>query len=255
MKLKGKVALVTGGYRGIGKAIAILFAKEGASITLNYNKSESSANEVCQSIKKLGRECILARGDISNSEGAKSAINQAISTFGKVDILVNNAGIMLTNTFDYSALDSMIRTNLYSMVFMIEGLKDNFIRLGGRIINIASVAAIGTALPGNTFYSITKGGVVALTKRYAFELGKYNTTVNAIAPGFIDTDLNRAGKSEERWNETVKELSSKTVLGRIGKPEDIAKVALFLASSDSDFITGQVIVADGGRIDYLTHSM
>ncbi|MGC8565582.1 MAG: SDR family NAD(P)-dependent oxidoreductase [Thermoplasmata archaeon] len=255
MKLKNKIALVTGGSRGIGRATAIKFASEGADIILNYRTSDADANETCKEIKKFGVRCMMAKFDISNLNDANTLIKNSIENFGRVDILFNNAGIMLTNTFNFEDLENMIKTNLYSIVYLIEGLKENFKKYGGKIINISSVAGITTALEGTTFYSITKGAVITLTRRYAFELGKYHVNVNAIAPGYIETDLTKKGKSEEEWRKIVESVSSKTILGRIGKPEDIAKVALFLSSEDSDFITGQLIVVDGGRIDFITHSL
>ena len=255
MKLKNKIALVTGGSRGIGRVTAIKFASEGADIILNYRSSDADANETCNEIKKFDVRCIMAKFDISNLNDANTLIKKSIENFGRVDILFNNAGIMLTNTFNFDDLENMIKTNLYSMVYLIEGLKENFKKNGGKIINVSSVAGITTALEGTTFYSITKGAVITLTRRYAFELGKYHVNVNAIAPGYIETDLTKKGKSEEEWRKIVEGISSKTILRRIGKPEDIAKVALFLSSEDSDFITGQLIVVDGGRIDFITHSL
>lgn len=255
MKLKNSISLITGGSRGIGRAIALEFAGEGSNIALNYNKNRVEAEITGKAIREMGVDCMLLQGDLSNVSNVRSIVNNVLERYGKVDILVNNAGIMITNTNDYNDLESMVKTNVYSMVYMIEELKQNFVSNGGKIINIASVAGIGTALKGTTFYSITKGAVIALTKRYAFDLGKYHVNVNAIAPGYIETDLTKREKSEKQWKKVVEEISSVTLLGRIGIPEDISKVALFLASSDSNFITGQVIVVDGGRINFLTHSL
>lgn len=255
MKLKNRVALVTGGSRGIGRATAIKFAEEGADIVLNYRSNEEEADETCKKILSKGVRCFKAKYDLSRLDEVKGLVDKTLEKFGRVDILFNNAGIMLTNTTNFDDLERMVRTNLYSMVYLIENLRENFIKNGGKIINVASVAGITTALEGTTFYSITKGAVITLTRRYAFDLGKYKVRVNAIAPGYIETDLTRKGKTEEEWKKIVESVSSKTILGRIGKPEDIANVALFLASDDSDFITGQLIVVDGGRIDYITHSL
>lgn len=255
MKLKNMVALVTGGSRGIGRATAIKFAEEGADIVLNYRSNEEEAEETCKKILSTGVRCFKAKYDLSKLDEAKGLVDKTLEKFGRVDILFNNAGIMLTNTTNIDDLERMVRTNLYSMVYLIENLRENFIKNGGKIINVASVAGITTALEGTTFYSITKGAVITLTRRYAFDLGKYKVRVNAIAPGYIETDLTKKGKTEEEWKKIVESVSSKTILGRIGKPEDIANVALFLASDDSDFITGQLIVVDGGRIDYITHSL
>ncbi len=255
MKLENKISLVTGGSRGIGRATAIKFASEGSHIILNYRSNDEEANTTCNDIKKFKVNCMKAKYDISRQDEAKELVVESIKQFGGVDILFNNAGIMLTNTYDIKDFEKMINTNLYSMVYLIEGLKENFMKRGGKIINVSSVAGITTALEGTTYYSITKGAVITLTRRYAYELGKYKVNVNAIAPGYIETDLTKKGKSEDEWKKIVESISKKTILGRIGRPEDIANVALFLASDDSDFITGQIIVADGGRIDYITHSL
>ncbi len=257
-RLEGKKALITGGSRGIGRAIAIRFAEEGADTIINYRSNHADAMETCREIEKKGRKCLLAKYDVSNEKEARELAKFAIENFGKIDILVNNAGIMITGEIEKVSMDEMermFRTNVYSMVYMIESLHSNFKKNGGKIINIASVAGIGTALKNTTLYSITKGAVITLTKRYAFDLGPYKVNVNAIAPGFIETDMTKKGKSEDEWLKTVNEISSRTLKGRIGRPEDIANAALFLASDESDFITGQTIVVDGGRIDYLTHSL
>jgi len=257
-RLEGKKALITGASRSIGRAIAIRFAQEGADVIINYRSNYAEAIETCREIEKNGRRCMLAKYDVSVEKEARELAKFAIENFGKIDILVNNAGIMITGEIEKVGMDEMermFRTNVYSMVYMIESLYSNFKRNGGKIINIASVAGIGTALKNTTLYSITKGAVITLTKRYAFDLGPYNVNVNAIAPGFIETDMTKKGKSEDEWLKTVNEISSRTLKGRIGRPEDIANAALFLASDESDFITGQVIVVDGGRIDYLTHSL
>jgi 3-oxoacyl-[acyl-carrier protein] reductase len=255
MKLKDRISLITGGSRGIGRAIALLYAKEGSTIALNYNKNHDMAERTCKQINDMDSDCLLLQGDISKIQDVKRIVNTVLEKYKKVDVLVNNAGIMTTNTNDYRDLEEMVKTNLYSMVYMIEELKQNFELHGGKIVNISSVAGIGTALEGTTFYSITKGAVIALTRRYAYDLGKFHVNVNAIAPGYIDTDLTRKAKSEEEWRNVVREISSRTSLGRIGTAEDISKAALFLGSGDSDFITGQVIVVDGGRLDFLSHSL
>ncbi|MBD6956077.1 MAG: glucose 1-dehydrogenase [Thermoplasmata archaeon] len=255
MRLKNKVSLITGASRGIGRAIAIKFASEGSNIILNYNRNESSALRICNEIEKMNVECLPVKADVSRKDDVGTMVKRSLDRFGYIDVLVNNAGIMITGTNRTEDLERMVGVNLYSMVYTIEALRENFMKRGGKIINIASVAGIVTSLTGTTFYSITKGAVITLTRRYAFDLGKYGVNVNAIAPGFIETDLTRTGKSDEEWRRTVEDISSKTALGRIGRPEDIANAAIFLASGESDFITGQVIVVDGGRQDFFTHSL
>ena len=255
MILKNKIALVTGSSRGIVRSIVEEFSREGAKVILNYKSSEVEAKNVCLKIKENGNECMAIKADVSNADEVKDMVNKALEYFKRIDVLVNNAGIMITNTNNFEDLKKMISVNLYSMVYTIEALRENFMKNGGKIINIASIAGIVTSLEGTTFYSITKGGVITLTKRYAFELGKYGVNVNAISPGYIETDMTKKGKDKEDWERTVKLISEKTALRRIGKPLDIARVAVFLASKDSDFITGQVIVVDGGREDYFSHSL
>jgi 3-oxoacyl-[acyl-carrier protein] reductase len=255
MKLAKKLALVTGGSRGIGKEICLKFAGEGARIVANYARDTPEAEKTKREMNDSGAEYLLLKRDISKRDELESLIKETVERFGGVDILVNNAGVMITNTTDSSDFTRMMDVNVYAMYGLIEGLRDNFKSRGGKIINVSSVAGIGTALEGTTLYSITKGAVISLTRRYAFELGRYGVNVNAIAPGFTETDLTKSGKSREQWEGTVREISSRTMLGRIGRPGDIASAALFLASNDSDFITGQVLVVDGGRTDFLTHSL
>lgn len=254
-KLDGRVALITGSSRGIGRAIALEFAKEGARVCVNYAQSEDKARQVVEKIKSLGGEAIMVRADVSKSNEVKRMINDVIEEFGKLDILVNNAAILLRGDFVetkdeelYEMLDRMWEVNVKGVIYCCrEAVKHMIKNRYGKIINVASIAGIGTALSGTTLYAITKAAIMALTRRLAFELGPYNISVNAIAPGMILTDM-----ATPEGVEYVKRMS---VLGRIGKPEDIASLALFLASDDSSYITGQVIVADGGRVDYLTHSL
>ena len=254
-RLEGRIALITGGSRGIGRAIALRFAREGARVCANYHRSEDKARELVEGIRSFGGEAIMLRADVSRLDEVRQLINCVVEEFGRLDILVNNAAIMIRGGFIetgdeefYEMLERLWEVNVKGVIYCCREAAKQMIRNKyGKIINIASIAGIGTALPGTTLYAITKAAVIALTRRLAFELGPYNINVNAIAPGMILTDM--------ATPEGVEYAKKHSVLGRVGNPEDIAELAAFLASDESSYITGQVIVADGGRIDYLTHSL
>lgn len=175
-----------------------------------------------------------------------------------VDVIVNNAGVMYTmpfEEFDEEKYRRMMDINLNGTIYVIHTFLPFMKERGGVIVNIASNAGIGTSAVGTTFYAITKSAVIMLTRRLAFELGKYNIRVNAVAPGWVETDLTVSGKSPEETEKIKQWFRDRTVLHTTGRPEDIAGIVTFLSSDDAKYITGQVIVADGGRIDYLTHSL
>jgi 3-oxoacyl-[acyl-carrier protein] reductase len=254
-RLNGRVAIVTGSSRGIGRAIALELAREGAKVCVNYTKSEDGARRVVEEVSSLGGEAVMIRADVSKLDEVRQLIRGVIDRFGRIDILVNNAAIMLRGdlleTEDeefYRILDRMWEVNVKGVVYCCKEVAKHMIgNRYGKIINIASNAGIGTAFPGTTPYAMTKAAVIILTKRLAFELGPYGINVNAIAPGMILTDM--------ATPEGVEVAKKRSILSRVGNPEDIARLAIFLASDESSYITGQVIVADGGRIDYLTHSL
>lgn len=259
MRLKDKVAIVTGSSRGIGREIALAFAREGAIIVVNYVYSEDKALEVVEEIQKLGGIAISVKADVSNRSEVRSMVRKVIDEFNRIDILVNNAGIFYPSSlidFDEEKLEAMWRVNVKGTIYCIhETVKYMIERSYGKIINIASTAALGTASPETTMYSLTKAAIIILTRRLAYELGPYGINVNAIAPSFVLTDINIRGKSREEINEMIEKRKEKISLRRICEVKDIANVAVFLASDSSSYITGQVIVVDGGRIDYLTHSI
>ncbi|MEM3793990.1 MAG: glucose 1-dehydrogenase [Candidatus Bathyarchaeia archaeon] len=258
-RLKGRVAIVTGSSRGIGRAIALEFAKEGARVCVNYVASEDKARAVLNEIRAYGSEAIIVKADISKPDDARKLIEAAVNAFGTIDILVNNAAIMYYGSImdmKDEEFDRMIDVNVKGTIYCCrEAVKYMVMKRYGKIINIASTAAIGTASQGTTLYALTKAAIIALTKRLAFEFGEYGINVNAIAPSFVPTDMFVQGKSEEELREILEKRKATISLRRIASPEDIAKVAVFLASDESSYITGQVIVVDGGRIDYLTHSL
>lgn len=258
-RLDGRVAIVTGSSRGIGRSIALMFAREGAKVCVNYVGSEDKARNVVGEIKAGGGEAIMVKADISNPEDARRLVETTVDAFGTIDILVNNAAVMYRGSImdmKDEEFDKMINVNVKGVIYCCrEAAKYMIEKRYGKIINIASTAAIGTASRGTTLYALTKAAIIILTRRLAFELGEYGINVNAIAPSFVPTDMFVQGKSREELEAILEKRKEAIALKRIATPEDIARVAVFLASDESSYITGQVIVVDGGRIDYLTHSL
>lgn len=244
-KLLGKVALVTGSSRGIGAAIALRLAEEGATVAINFNSDKNSADQVVAKIQELGSKAAAFKANVSSTPDSKKLIEEVSKTFGKIDILVNNAGVFEMKTLD------QVDENHYQRIFdvNVKGVITTtaaalpHLRDGGRVISISSVAAKAT-MPGASVYSATKAALDALTRIWAQELGKRQITVNAVAPGTTVTDMLEAGLSEDMKQMFI----SKTALGRLGEAKDIADVVTFLASDDSRWVTGQTIVADGGLV-------
>ncbi|EOU1682215.1 3-oxoacyl-[acyl-carrier-protein] reductase [Clostridium perfringens] len=244
--LKDKVAIVTGGTRGIGRAIALKLADQGANIVINYRNSDKEAEELKSILEGKGVKVLTVKCDISNFEDSKNLMDKCKEVFGKIDILVNNAGITkdtLIMRMKEEDFDNVIDVNLkgtfncakHASAIM---LKQRF----GKIINMTSVVGIaGNA--GQVNYAASKAGVIGLTKSLAKELGSRGITINAVAPGFINTDMTAS------LSEKVKEEASKNIpLKRLGDPEDVANLVGFLASDAANYITGQVINVDGGMV-------
>jgi 3-oxoacyl-[acyl-carrier protein] reductase len=255
--LGGHVAVVTGASRGLGRAIARRLAREGAAVCVNYRTSESEAQSLVGEIHLAGRRAIGVRADIGDPTQVEVMIDRAYVELGPVSILVNNAGIAYRatlETFDPRGMEQMRRTNVDGLIHVtravIAGMKE---RQYGRIVNLSSIAAHGTSLPGNAFYAATKAAVSALTRRFAMELGPFGITVNAVAPGFVLTEMAKDGRPEQEVQELVRDVSQKSMLGVVGTPDDIAHAVSFLVSPDSRFITAQTITVDGGRMDYIGH--
>jgi 3-oxoacyl-[acyl-carrier protein] reductase len=244
--LNGKVALVTGASRGIGRAIAIELAQKGANVAVNFAGSEGKANEVVDEIKSLGKEAIAVKADVSNGESVTEMIKAVIGTFGSLDILVNNAGITRDNLLmrmKEEEWDAVINTNLKGVFHCTKAVTRQMMKQrNGRIINIASIVGV-TGNPGQANYVAAKAGVIGLTKTTAKELATRNINVNVIAPGFITTDM-----TDELPEEVKNEMLKQIPLARFGEPHDIAKLVSFLASEDSKYITGQTIHVDGGMV-------
>lgn len=244
--LKGKVALITGAAKGIGRAIAEKFAKEGANLVINYRTSIDNLKELEEKLKGYGSEVLLVQGDVKNYGDAENIVKAAIEKFGKIDILVNNAGITRDNLLMRMSLedfDEVLEVNLKGAFNVIKaGVPYMIKQKSGRIINISSVIGIiGNA--GQANYAASKAGLIGLTKSVAKEIASRNITVNAIAPGYIVTDMT------EKLLEKIKEKMMELIpLKRLGNPEDVANLAAFLASDMASYITGQVINVDGGMV-------
>ncbi|MGI8384495.1 3-oxoacyl-[acyl-carrier-protein] reductase [Robertmurraya sp. P23] len=246
MKLLGKVALVTGASRGIGRDIAIELAKAGANVAVNYAGSEARANEVVQEIQSLGREAFAVQCDVANGESVAEMVKQTIDRWGSLDILVNNAGITRDNLImrmKEDEWDDVINTNLKGVFLCTKAVTRQMMKQkSGRIINISSVVGeSGNA--GQANYVAAKAGVIGLTKTTAKELAPRGITVNAVAPGFITTDMT------DKLTDEIKEGMLKMIpLAKFGEPKDIANAVTFLASDDSSYITGQTIHVNGGMV-------
>ncbi|MCI7477362.1 MAG: 3-oxoacyl-[acyl-carrier-protein] reductase [Selenomonadales bacterium] len=246
MMLEGKTALVTGASRGIGKAIALRLAKEGANIAINFAGNVAAAEEVKAAIEADGGKAILVQADVSDSAAVDAMVKTVVDTFGGIDILVNNAGITrdgLLMRMKEEDWDAVLNTNLKSIFLCTKAVSKLMMKKrSGRIVNMSSVVGVnGNA--GQANYSAAKAGAIGFTKSMAKELAGRGITVNAIAPGFIQTDMTAV------LPEAVKESMAKSIpLGRLGAPEDIAGTVLFLVSDCASYITGQVINVDGGMV-------
>lgn len=244
--LKGKSALVTGASRGIGRTIALELAKQGANVAVNYAGSEAKAKEVVEEIKSLGVEAFPIQADVSNEDSVKRMVKETISEFGSLDILVNNAGITRDNLLmrmKEAEFDEVININLKGVFLCTKAVTRQMMKQrSGRIINVASIVGVA-GNPGQANYVAAKAGVIGLTKTTAKELASRNILVNAVAPGFISTDMTDALTEEQK-----QAMLDMIPLARFGKPEDVAKVVRFLASDDADYITGQTVHIDGGMV-------
>lgn len=245
MELKNKSAIVTGGSLGIGKAIALTLAKEGANVAINYRRHDKEANEVVKEIEKIGRKGFAIKADVSSFNDAEEMVRKVIEKFGSLEILVCNAGINWDGVIwkmKEEQWDRVINVNLkgfFNYNRAVAGIFKN--QKYGKIVNITSINGLRGKF-GQTNYSASKGGEIALTKALARELGKFNVNVNSIAPGMVMTDMAR-NIPTSFLNKAIDE----TVLGRIAEPVDIANVVVFLCSDKSRHITGEVIKVDGGQ--------
>ncbi|CAG7623238.1 3-oxoacyl-[acyl-carrier-protein] reductase [Paenibacillus allorhizosphaerae] len=242
--LTGKVALVTGASRGIGRSIALTLAEAGADVVVNYAGSEASAAEVVQAIEAMGRKSFKVKANVGSSQEVEDMFKHVMETFGRIDILVNNAGITRDNLImrmKEEEFDQVIETNLKGVFNCVKAATRPMMKQrSGRIINISSVVgALGN--PGQANYVAAKAGVIGMTKAAAKELASRGITVNCVAPGFIETDM-----TDKLSEELRAQLQQQIPLARLGQPEDIAKAVRFLASDDASYMTGQTIHVDGG---------
>lgn len=245
-KLEGKVAVVTGASRGIGRSIALKLADEGAKVVVNYSGSQAKAEEVVAAIQENGGEAIAVQASVSKTEEVSALMDAAVKTFGSLDILVNNAGITRDNLLmrmKEDEWDDVLDTNLKGVFLCTKAVTRQMMKQrAGRIINISSIVGVaGNA--GQANYVAAKAGVIGLTKTTAKELASRNILVNAIAPGFIETEMT------EQLPEDIKQsMLTQIPLAKLGQPEDIAKAVAFLASDDANYMTGQTLHIDGGMV-------
>ncbi|WP_022778342.1 3-oxoacyl-[acyl-carrier-protein] reductase [Butyrivibrio sp. AE3009] len=244
MILEGKVAVITGGTRGIGQAIAGKFAENRADLAIIATRVTDEAKSVVMELEQTGRTVRLYTCDISDAEQVASVAEEIMADFGKVDILVNNAGITRDNllpSLGIMDIDDVINVNLKGTMYMTRAFIRNFIRQrSGNIVNISSVVGL-MGNKGQTNYAASKAGIVGFTKSVAKEYGRRNIRCNAIAPGYIETQM-----TEKLPENIQEELKKSLAIARLGKPEDVANLALFLGSDNSSYITGEVIKVDGG---------
>ncbi len=245
MRLKDQVALVTGGSRGIGRAVVKAFVAEGAKVAFVYRGSQEAADSLTAELTGAGGTVLALKADVARADEARQCVERVVKEWGRLDVLVNNAGVIKDNLFvrqSQEEWDAVLDTNLGGTVNFCRAAVEAMVfkQRRGRIINVSSVAA-DYHNQGQTNYAASKAAINAFTRALAVEVGSRNVTVNAIAPGFIETDMSEAVR-----NKAGDILKKMIPLRRLGQPEDIARVAVFLASADSGYITGQVLTVDGG---------
>jgi len=254
LRLRGKKTLITGSSRGIGRAIALTFGREGADVAVNYRNRRDKALEVAEKIRSFGRDAFVVKADVSVKDEVSAMVDEVVKRLGRIDVMVNNAGIgrrapILEMTEE--DWDTVVDVDLKGVFLCTQAVAREMVkRKGEKIINIASLAAVG-AVGNSAQYAAAKAGVLQFTKCAAYELGRYGINVNSICPGLIDTDMIYSQrKSEEEIGKSI-ERSKFSILGRLGKPQEIANMALFLASNEADFITARNFIVDGGRYNLL----
>lgn len=255
MEFKNKVAVVTGASRSIGRGIALAFAKEGCNVVVNYRKSRDEADEVVKTIKEMEGDAIAVQCDVSKREEVEVMFKTAIEKFGKVDILVNNAGIAkggsILETTD-EVWDTQLAINLKGVFLCTQVAARHMVeRKYGKIVNISSNSGFGIAMDGETSYAVSKAGVIQLTKSSSYDLGPYGINVNCVAPGAVDTVMLQGERSEEEYAKVLQGRRDRASLGIYGTPGDIANAVLFFANDKSRYITGKILLVDGGRRDFL----
>jgi 3-oxoacyl-[acyl-carrier protein] reductase len=257
MEWRNQVAVVTGGARGLGRATARLLALRGAAVCVNYAMHADAAEALVAEITTAGGRAIAVVADVADSAAIEAMVAHTEAELGPVTILVNNAGVSwqgTLDTYDRKQVARMRQVNVEGVIHATRAVIESMrAQRYGRIVNVASIAGIGTALSGNAFYAATKAEVLILTRRFALELGQHGITVNAVAPGFVRTELTQRGRGAADWSGTEQRFAQRAMMGRIGEPEDIANAVVFLAAPESGWITAQVLTVDGGRMDYIGH--
>ena len=255
--LEGKTAIVTGGARGIGRAICLELADRGANVAVNYQHRADAAQEVAMAVQERGVAALAVQADVSDKGAVQAMVETVSHNVDIPEILVNNAGLLRKGQlldYDESDYESLWRTNVSGVLYCSAAVAPGMMeRSWGRIVNMSSIAAVGTTVPATTLYAVTKGAVLTLTKRAALELSPSGVTVNAVLPGFIKTDMVLGGKTPDEAEQLIASAAHRSLVNRPGEPEDIAQVVGFLCSPASSFMTGQFLSSDGGRLDYLSH--
>jgi 3-oxoacyl-[acyl-carrier protein] reductase len=258
MEWRDQVALVTGGARGLGRATARLLARRGAAVCVNYAAHADAAGALVAEIADAGGRAIAVAADVADAAAVEAMVARTEAELGPITILVNNAGLSwqgTLDTYDREQVARMRAVNVEGLIHATRAVAAGMrARRYGRIVNVSSIAGIGTALAGNAFYAATKAEVIILTRRFALELGSHGITVNAVAPGFVRTDMTQRGRGAQDWQGTEERFAARAMMGRIGEPEDVANAVVFLASPESGWITAQVLTVDGGRMDYIGHA-
>jgi len=245
-KLEGKNAVVTGGGRGVGRAISLAFAQEGANVVVNYAGNQKAADEVVGMIQAMGRKAVAVKGDVGQEEDAKRIVDTCVENFGSIHVLINNAGISkpaMLHKLTVDVWDEVVNVQMRGPWLMIKAASKYFMEQKyGRIVNVTSVAGmVGTI--GQINYAAAKGGVVTLTKSAARELARFNVTANVISLGIVTTEMTMTLQTDEKLKEIY---VRRILLNRYAEPEDVAPAFVFFASDDSRYITGQVLPVDGG---------
>lgn len=255
MRFDGKVAVVTGASRGIGRATALALAEEGCAVVVNYNRSRDRAQEVIEAIRSAKGRALAVGCDVSVRNEVEDMLKTTVCELGKVDILVNNAGVGLTAPLletTEELWDKTLSVNLKSAFLCTQAAAKYMVqRRYGKIVNISSNSGFGVACWGEAAYAASKAGVIALTRNAAFELGQYGINVNCVAPGATETDMLRGDATDQQYAETLEAKKRLSSLGMVGRPGDIANAVLFLASDDARFITGRTLLVEGGRRDFI----
>ncbi len=245
-RLEGKAAVVTGGGRGIGRAICLAFAKEGADVLVNYASKDQPAQEVVELVKKAGRRAVAVKGNVAVKADADRIVQTAVDQFGKIDVLVNNAGATrpsMLYKMSEEQWDEVLDIHLTGPFLCIQAASKYMMeQKRGKIINVTSAAGIG-GTKGQINYSSAKGGIIALTKSAARELAGYGVTVNVVSPGYVSTEMTEKIRTDPKLKEVY---AGRILLGRFAEPEEVAPAFVFLASDESNYITGQLLCIDGG---------